>query len=221
MEATQRLLGYTITLSERAWQEPSRLPGWTRAHVASHIARNADGLIRSIEALLSDRPTLMYDGDEERDWAVERGSQRGGLDLQIDLDTTAGRLNTAFNQLEELAPDTPVELRPQHRLRADLLPLARLNEVVLHTADLDCGFEIEDLEPRVASWLLQWNSLVLPDTRLPDVNLRAEGQGLKAAGDEPASAVSGIKPVLLGWLTGRIAPDRAEVLGLPESPPTL
>ena len=129
--------------------EPSRLPGWTRAHVASHIARNADGLIRSIEALLSDRPTLMYDGDEERDWAVERGSQRGGLDLQIDLDTTAGRLNTAFNQLEELAPDTPVELRPQHRLRADLLPLARLNEVVLHTIHTfqACAFDRSAISP--------------------------------------------------------------------------
>ena len=40
---TARLLGDTIALSDDEWRAPSRLPGWSRAHVASHVARQADG----------------------------------------------------------------------------------------------------------------------------------------------------------------------------------
>ena len=44
--ATQRLLGDTISVSDADWNAPSRLPEWTRGHVATHLARQADGLTR-------------------------------------------------------------------------------------------------------------------------------------------------------------------------------
>ncbi|NLE18275.1 MAG: maleylpyruvate isomerase, partial [Propioniciclava sp.] len=40
--ATQALLRSTVGVEEAAWHEPSLLPGWSRAHVATHICRNAD-----------------------------------------------------------------------------------------------------------------------------------------------------------------------------------
>ncbi len=55
-EATQALLGDTIRLGDDQWQEPSDLPGWTRAHVATHIARNAEAFVAAVEALLAGRP---------------------------------------------------------------------------------------------------------------------------------------------------------------------
>jgi maleylpyruvate isomerase len=42
--ATGRLLATVATLGDAQAREPSLLPGWTRGHVLSHIARNADGL---------------------------------------------------------------------------------------------------------------------------------------------------------------------------------
>ena len=62
VEATQRLLGDTIAISEQAWQEPSRLPGWTRAHVAAHLARNADALVRAVDSVLMGRRGLITKG---------------------------------------------------------------------------------------------------------------------------------------------------------------
>src|SRR5215472_17296509 len=43
-EATDRLLASAATLTDAAAREPSLLPGWTRGHVLTHVARNADGL---------------------------------------------------------------------------------------------------------------------------------------------------------------------------------
>src|SRR5918999_2390237 len=47
--ATQQLLGDTIAVSDEDWRGPSRLPEWSRGHVASHIARHADGMVRLTE----------------------------------------------------------------------------------------------------------------------------------------------------------------------------
>src|SRR2546430_1201820 len=42
-EATGRLLASATTLTDTGMREPSLLPGWTRGHVLTHVARNADG----------------------------------------------------------------------------------------------------------------------------------------------------------------------------------
>ena len=42
--ATGRLLTVAGTLTDAEVAEPSLLPGWTRGHVLTHLARNADGL---------------------------------------------------------------------------------------------------------------------------------------------------------------------------------
>lgn len=217
LEATQRLLGDTIALSEQAWQQPSRLPGWTRAHVATHIARNADALVRSVDAVLLGRRGLMYDSDEDRDLTIERGSERSGLELQIDLDTSAGRLNAKFNSLEGVPPQFQVEILPGRPVRTDLLPLARLNEVVLHHVDLDCGFEIVDLDPTIARWLLEWNVLSAEAPLTEPVALNAaSGFQFQYGAPNGGLTVSGPDAAILGWMTGRLTPDQAEVLGFPE-----
>src|SRR3954451_11927657 len=44
--ANRRLLGDTIAVDHADWRAPSGLPGWTRAHVATHLARHADAITR-------------------------------------------------------------------------------------------------------------------------------------------------------------------------------
>lgn len=218
LEATQRLLGDTIALSERAWQQPSGLPGWTRAHVATHVARNADAFVRAVDSVLMGRRGLMYDSDEDRDLAIERGSERSGLDLQIDLDTSAGKLNRRFNVLDAVPGDLMVELNPGQLLRSDLLPLVRLNEVVLHHIDLRCGFEASSVQPMTARWLLEWNVLNFKPARGTSVRLIAEsGFNAELGSTWPTTVVAGPDALLLGWLTGRLSPTESR--DLPEQPP--
>ena len=212
--ATQRLLGDTISVDDQAWREPSRLPGWTRGHVATHIARQADGIVRLTEWARSGERQNMYVSAEQREADIEDGSGRSGLELQIDLDTTAGRLGDAFEALDhDDAWDAVVELRGGLRVPARLLPLTRLIEVVIHHVDLDIGYQVSDIEPPIAEWLLEWCAFRLGNRDdFPRLDLTSDSGFKIAVGSagEPI-AISGSSANLLGWLMSRV--DSSAVRG--------
>jgi maleylpyruvate isomerase len=201
MAATQRFLGDTITISDSDWLGPTALPGWTRAHVATHLARNADVLRRYLTRL-SSRPELERD-DLVQD--LEAGSRRTPLEIQIDLDTSSGLLNDSFGQLTADGWATPLYGRLDGLTASDL-SMMRLNEVVLHHVDLDCGFVFGDIDVRVAQWLLAWNLYRRADlTTGPGIALRtSSGLVLRVGSGPGVSEVSGSDANLLGWLSGRL-----------------
>ena len=47
-------------------RQPSLLPGWSRAHVLGHLARNADALVRTLEGTRRGERIPMYVGEAER-----------------------------------------------------------------------------------------------------------------------------------------------------------
>ncbi len=205
LEMTQRLLGDTIQLEDVQWQEHSLLPGWTRAHVATHLARNADGFREAFESWQAGQPRRMYPSEADRERDVERGSQRTGLELQIDLDTSSSALQQTFNQLEGCDPDALVELRAGFRLPVRLLPLARLSEVVLHHIDLDIGFTALDVPEPTATWLLGWVMYRLEGRLdLPALLVTTpDGAEHRLGGFGTPRPVTGTAQELLGWLSGR------------------
>lgn len=210
--ATHQLLGDTITVEEDAWHAASRLPGWTRAHVATHLARQADALGRLVEGAHTGEHRTMYDTDEQRSSEIEAGASRSGLELQIDLDTAAGRLGAGFDRLDAAhAWDATVELRGGQTAPARLLPLARLAEVVLHHVDLDIGFDVDAIDPVIATWLLEWAAFRLRSRDFPALTLET-GSGARTpigTGEDPRT-VRGTPPRLLGWLTGRSSADQVD-----------
>ncbi len=212
LAATQRLLGDTISISETDWRAPVALPGWTRAHVATHIARNADALRRVVEEVMAGRPIPTPASPIEKQRDLEAGSRRSPLDLQIDLDTSAGRLAVTF---DALTPEQWAYVNPETGQAVADLPMARLNEVVLHHIDLDCGFGFGDLDPETARWLLEWNARRLSTARIgrTAVELVSDtGHRIRTGAPErQAVVVTGTEPALVGWLTGRL--DRRSVEG--------
>ena len=204
--ATQRLLGDTILVTDQQWRAPSRLPDWTRGHVATHIARQADAIRRLTQWARTGERQDMYPSPEHRDREIEVGAGRSSLDLQIDLDTSAGRLSAAFDELDAAeAWDAIVEMRGGLKVPARLLPLARLLEVVIHHVDLDVGYEITDIDNQTAEWLMEWCAFRLRDREdFPKLQLTSDSGFTTAVGSagDPA-AVSGSSANLLGWLLGR------------------
>jgi maleylpyruvate isomerase len=204
--ATHRLLGDTILVTDEQWRASSRLPDWTRGHVATHIARHADGIVRLAQWALTGKRLDMYPSPEHRANDIEAGAGRSGLDLQIDLDTSAGRLDSAFDELDGVnAWDGGVEMRGGLKVPARLLPLARLLEVVIHHVDLDIGYEITDIDTQTAEWLLEWCAFRLRDRDdWPKLQLTSDTGVTTTVGSagEPV-AVSGSSTHLLGWLMGR------------------
>ena len=201
MAATQRLLGDTIAISDSDWLGPTALPGWTRAHVATHLARNAD-VLRHYLMRLASRPELERD-DLVQD--LEAGSRRSPLEIQIDLDTSSALLNDSFDQVTAEGWATPLNGRLDGLTAADL-PMLRLNEVVLHHVDLDCGFVFGDIDPRVAEWLLAWNLYRRTDLVTgPGISLMTSSGRILRVGSRPGSSeMTGSDANLLGWLTGRL-----------------
>ena len=204
--ATQRLLGDTILVNDEQWRAPSRLPDWTRGHVATHIARHADALVRLTQWARSGERQDMYPSPEYRANEIEAGAGRSGLDLQIDLDSSAGGLNSAFEELDAAdAWDAVVEMRGGIKVPARLLPLARLLEVVIHHVDLDIGYEIVDIDTQTAEWLLEWCAFRFRDREdFPKLELTSDSGLTATVGTvgEPV-AVSGSSVGLVGWLLSR------------------
>jgi maleylpyruvate isomerase len=216
--ATQRLLGSTIVVPDEEWAAPSRLPGWSRGHVATHLARHADAQARLVDWAATGVPQAMYPSPEAREAEIEDGSRRTGLELQTDLDTSAERLTEAYEHLDKVEADpdrgpngwaTPVELRGGLVVPALLLPVGRLFEVEIHHVDLDIGLDVEQIEPEVAEWLIEWIAFrARARDEFPRVELHTDSGFSTTVGQVGEGlVVRGPAPALVGWLTNRLGPD--------------
>jgi maleylpyruvate isomerase len=162
----------------------------------------------------------MYASPEARSSEIEQGAGRTGLELQTDLDTSAERLTEAFEHLDQVGAassstgwSAEVEMRGGVVVPARLLPLARLFEVEIHHVDLDVGYEVEQIEPSVAEWLIEWFTFrARPRDEFPRVELHADSGFTTTVGKVgDGVVVRGPAPALLGWLTGRL--DASAVYG--------
>jgi len=208
-EITQTLLGETILLTDEQWGAPSRLPGWTRAHIASHLARNADGLTRVVQQLRDGLPTSLYDSEAAACADIERGSERAAMELQVDLDASASRLHEHFEELFNMPPDRLVALTPTVTVRLDHLPVVRMNELVLHQIDLDIGYTYENIDPQAAHWLLAYNaSRIGRNSAQPAIRIESDsGVNAVIGGPGRPQVAQGPDNLLLAWLTGRLVDD--------------
>lgn len=217
-QATSALLGATMGLSEEQWREPSRLPGWTRAHLGAHIAQNARALHRVIEGVLNGAPVAMFASAALRDHEIEQGATQTGVELQTSLDTTASRFARTIDGLSESQREDEVELRNGFTMPLGQVSINRLSEVVFHHVDLDTGFVLEEASARSIEWLLQFWAFrlhrredfpsLLLDTGEHEYEVGNHGWGTNYR------RLSGSPVQLLAWITGR--GDGSEIEGASE-----
>lgn len=199
-DANQSLLRDTMTILDEDWRGPSLLPGWTRAHVATHLARSADALRHLTEAWLAgeEAPQAPW---EERFTALERGAERSGVELQIDLDTSASALTATWNTVTDW--HRPIRLLGRARPLGSL-PVARLHEVFVHHVDLDCGFTPDQVPPGAAAWLLSWVHGRVRDVDRPAIRVESTSGLTGTVGrGEAGEVVHGSDSQLWAWLSGR------------------
>jgi maleylpyruvate isomerase len=138
---TDRLVSTAASFRNDAVLAPSLCEGWSRGHVLSHLARNADALVRVCDVALTGSPDTMYDDVASRDADIERGARRAADDLATDLRDTAARL---AGRLEALGPEhseVRVERTPGgFPVAVGMVPFMRLRELVFHHVDLDAGY---------------------------------------------------------------------------------
>ena len=211
ISSTQALLGDTIGLSDDEWQSPSGLPGWTRAHVASHLAQGANRLTALVGQLNPGGPPLAWPISQP-DHDLEAESRRRAVVLQVALDTSASRLLAALERLTDEAWSHPL-LTPAGPLPARAVAYVQLNEVVLHHLDLRLGLSLRDIDLSLVANLLLWNAQRL-DGRMRHHRLHLvsdEGLDLIIGSGPQVTDIRGSSAGLLGWLSGRL--DARSVLG--------
>jgi maleylpyruvate isomerase len=198
----------------------SRLPGWTRGHVITHVARNAEGLVRLLTWARTGIETPMYPSTQARAADIEAGAGRSLAEQLDDLRRTGATFATAASQLSAQHWQTTVSTR-HGPIPASAVPWLRTREVWLHLVDLGTGIEIDVLPEDVATALVR-DVAGWMDTR---VSARIE---VLIPGEEPAifgpvsgspMSVSGPVQEVAGWLTGRSRGNRLTAPeGLPELP---
>ena len=96
-------------LSDEQLAEPSLLPGWTRAHVLAHIARNADGLRNLVTWAETGVETPMYTSFETRDADIEASAAQAPDELRADVVAADEALLAALDALSDDASTVTVK----------------------------------------------------------------------------------------------------------------
>jgi maleylpyruvate isomerase len=172
--------------------EPSRLPGWNRAQVVTHLARNADGHRRMIEG--AGRGEVLAQCEE-----IDAGADRSAAEVIDDLTTATAALEAAWDVTDwrgagrrTLGGESPI----------DRLPFFRVREVSLHGFDLGIGIELADLDPLYVRLEL---------SRMEMLWTARQPMGLTPL---PPAALALTPTDRLGWLTGRIEVEGLRPAGI-------
>lgn len=163
---------------------PTALAGWTVGHLLTHIARQADSVVRMLDGV------SQYEGGAQgRSAEIEAGATRERHALITDVRMSIWRLESRWAAHENW--EAPAILVSGAVVACHELPFRRWREVAIHHVDLGIGMGFEDLpseylrrELRLMEML--WNS------RQP--------MGLTGL---PARALELAPPQRLAWLMGR------------------
>jgi maleylpyruvate isomerase len=145
-EATAQVDAVLAPMTDGEARRPSRLPGWTRGHIVTHFARNADGNRNMIEGVLAGEERAMYPGGEAgREADIEAGAGRPAAQLLEDFRTSARALDDAWNRVPDDAwGGTGVTLFAGS-VPISTMVLSRCRELLVHLVDLELGYSPADL----------------------------------------------------------------------------
>jgi maleylpyruvate isomerase len=145
-EAHSLLLATVDDLSDADAARPSRLPGWSRGHVLTHLARNADGNRDMVEGAILGEERAQYPGGEQRRADdIEAGATRSAGLLVADLIASHEALVAAWRRMPDDA-----WTRTGLWLTVGSQPVSRglstrRREILVHVVDLDRGVPPRDL----------------------------------------------------------------------------
>ena len=142
--ATDRVLVTATGLSDAQARGPSLLPGWSRGHVLTHIARNADGLRNLLIWARAGTQTPMYASAESRSADIEAGAGRPAADLAADVRESAAAFTAEAASMPDDAWTAQVRALNGPPFPALGVLERRLSEVEIHHVDVAAGYSPAD-----------------------------------------------------------------------------
>jgi maleylpyruvate isomerase len=174
--AHRRVLTTVERLRDDDVRAPSLLPGWSRAHVIAHLARNADSHVWLFEGARIGEIRHQYPRAGMRETDIEASSAQTADALVHDLRRSCDALERAWHDLDDDLWERECVVTTGSRAVSELV-FRRLREVEVHHVDLGEAYSSAD-----------W-----PDTYV-EGELRRRLAGLASRADHRA---------LVEWLIGR------------------
>jgi maleylpyruvate isomerase len=142
--ATDTLLAGIGGLTDADARAPSLLPGWTRGHVVTHLARNAEGGTRLLGWARTGIASYGHESVAARAAAIEAGAERRAVLLLADVSAAAAGFAEAAAVMPADAWRHPVTWTTGQQTPAEDIVRSRLAEVLIHHVDLDLEFRPSD-----------------------------------------------------------------------------
>jgi maleylpyruvate isomerase len=180
---------------------PSLLPGWTRGHVLTHVARNADSFVRILDGVTQGERLDQYVGGfAGRNAAIEAGADRAWAELVADVAVASAALDARF--ADQARWDGAGVGGTGQELPATELPFRRWREVLVHHADLGIGFGVDD-----------WPATYVRE-ELRQMTMLWAARRPMGSTELPAAALALPDRHRLAWLLGRRAVEGLEPAGV-------
>ncbi|WP_275562766.1 maleylpyruvate isomerase N-terminal domain-containing protein [Streptomyces sp. 5-6(2022)] len=96
-------------MTDVGFARPSALPGWSRAHLVAHVARDADALVNLLNWARTGVDSSMYASADQRAREIEEDARRRPEDLRAELLAADGRAGPTLRSWSSnaTAPTTP------------------------------------------------------------------------------------------------------------------
>ena len=209
--ATSLLRASAERVSDQQARESSLLPGWSRGHLLTHIARNADSLRNLLVWARTGVPKPQYSSADERSQGIERGAGRSAAELLADLDASAAALDAEAARLPGAAWAAKVHGAQGNEHAGWYTLWRRLTEVEIHHVDLRVGYSPADWPEGFATYCLEQVAPGFAGPHSPAATLQSSDAAVAVRigppCDQQATTVTGPVRMLLAWLTGRSAGD--------------
>jgi maleylpyruvate isomerase len=224
VESTAQLIATAEQFDDAAVREPSMLPGWTRGHVLTHLARNAEAVVRLLTWAATGVETPMYASPEAREAEIEQGAGRTAAELLADVRETSEHFAVQAARLSPEQWRNEIEGRRGGKQQAAWLPWWRLEEILIHHVDLRVAYSPAHwpesfTEPELAMIAARFsNPVFTPES--PAFRVLSEDEDgnddrvygvLAAPDDENVPEVRGPSAALVAWLIGRSNGDGLNV----------
>lgn len=139
----QRVLESVATLGEDELRAPSRLPGYSRAHVVAHVTNKADAHVRVFGGPAAGEVRRLFPDGYDADEAAATGGELSPRALLAALTASLRRLERAWDALEDSQWDAKGFMTAGWRSMAEIVG-HHLRNVEVHHVDLDVGYRPSD-----------------------------------------------------------------------------
>jgi len=201
-DSAARLAATAQALTDDDLHEASALPGWTRAHVLTHVAQAAESRTGLLRAAQAGRIGQQYPSEQARADAIDAGVRRPAGIIRADLDRAIQECLIAIREHPSQLWDAPgISLGAGRQPVRGVVPGMR-RELEYHHVDLAAGYQAADWP---ADFVATELSLVtaLMDCRADAPPMTLADHGMLHIRTSPPVDVTGPPTAMLAWLSGR------------------